>query len=291
MTNYPIDHLVLPTADLAVAAARLSALGFTVAPAGVHPFGTVNCCVYLADGTFLEPLAVGDAAAAALAVRAGNVFVSRDASYRMRQGEEGFSAVVFGTADAAADHERFKQHGISVGEMLEFSRPFVDAAGRSAIAGFRLAFAADRGQQDVFFFTCERVNAPQVDRSRLERHLNGVSGLKNVVISAENPFSFSMLFQYLVNSHEVLTGHSGVEVAARNGTISILEPSEAESRFGIGPACGGLRPCAAVFAVADLIALERLLKRGEISYERRGHRIVVPRAPGQGATIAFEASE
>ena len=56
----PLDHVVLPVADLGVARARLTALGFTVAPDGLHPFGTANCCVYLADGTFLEPLAVGD---------------------------------------------------------------------------------------------------------------------------------------------------------------------------------------------------------------------------------------
>ena len=48
-----LDHLVLPTTSLAVARDRLTTLGFTVAPDGVHPFGTVNCCIYLADGTFL----------------------------------------------------------------------------------------------------------------------------------------------------------------------------------------------------------------------------------------------
>src|SRR5262245_24756250 len=163
MASYLIDHLVLPTAELDVARARLSALGFTGAPVGVHPFGTTNCCDYLARGTFREPRTIGDPAAAALASRAGNVFVSRDSAYRTHHGQEGFSALVLGTADAAADHERFNRHGISAGEMLEFSRPFVDAAGRSDIAGFRLAFAADRGQQDAFFFTCERVNAPQVE--------------------------------------------------------------------------------------------------------------------------------
>ena len=54
-----IDHLVLPTDSLGVARARLSALGFTVAPDAQHPFGTGNCCVYLQDGTYLEPLAPG----------------------------------------------------------------------------------------------------------------------------------------------------------------------------------------------------------------------------------------
>ncbi|TIX38964.1 MAG: VOC family protein, partial [Mesorhizobium sp.] len=57
---HPLDHLVLPTASLDVARARLTLLGFTVAPTGIHPFGTENCCVFLTDGTYLEPLAVAD---------------------------------------------------------------------------------------------------------------------------------------------------------------------------------------------------------------------------------------
>jgi hypothetical protein len=95
----PIDHLVLPTASLEAARARLGALGFTVAPTGVHPFGTINACVYFADGTFLEPLAVGDAALADAAVSAGNVFIARDRLFRLSHGDEGFSALVFGTTD------------------------------------------------------------------------------------------------------------------------------------------------------------------------------------------------
>src|SRR5690348_9960814 len=92
-----LDHLVLPVPSLATARQRLAELGFTVAPEGVHPFGTANCCVYLADGTFLEPLAVADADAQGEAAIRGNVFAARDIAYRFRRGENGFSAVVFGT--------------------------------------------------------------------------------------------------------------------------------------------------------------------------------------------------
>jgi len=48
---HPLDHLVLPTRSLDVARARLSSLGFVVAPTGIHPFGTENGCVLLADVT------------------------------------------------------------------------------------------------------------------------------------------------------------------------------------------------------------------------------------------------
>jgi len=55
-----------------VARARLTSLGFVVAPTGIHPFGTENCCVFLADGTYLEPLAIGNEQAAIDATAAGN---------------------------------------------------------------------------------------------------------------------------------------------------------------------------------------------------------------------------
>jgi hypothetical protein len=57
---HPLDHLVLPTGSLDAVRSRLSSLGFIVAPTGIHPFGTENACVFLADGTYLEPLAVGN---------------------------------------------------------------------------------------------------------------------------------------------------------------------------------------------------------------------------------------
>ncbi|RUU90742.1 VOC family protein, partial [Mesorhizobium sp. M7A.T.Ca.TU.009.01.3.1] len=34
--THPLDHLVLPTHSLDVARARLTALGFVVAPTGIH---------------------------------------------------------------------------------------------------------------------------------------------------------------------------------------------------------------------------------------------------------------
>ena len=102
----PLDHLVLPVADLATARQRLTALGFTVAPDGAHPFGTANCCVYLAGGTFLEPLQVAHPDQASAAIEAGNVFVARDRDHRRRASGDGFSALVFGTRDASADDRR-----------------------------------------------------------------------------------------------------------------------------------------------------------------------------------------
>jgi hypothetical protein len=290
-TPRPIDHLVLPVPTLAAARQRLTKLGFTVAPDGVHPFGTANCCVYLADGTFLEPLAVADERAELDAARSGNVFAARDIAYRYRRGENGFSAVVFGSDDAAADHAAFTAAGFSAGPMLEFSRPFVDSAGRSDKASFRLAFAADLRAPDCFFFTCQRVDVPKVDRAALGRHANGVTRLASVVLAAPEVSSFGA----------VVRGASGAEVDgpdredftlnAGNARIELMSDRQVREQFGM-PSGGdrGLQARAIVFGAADLEATRSYLHSGGVDYAKYRGRVIVPPAPGQGAIFAFEAA-
>jgi hypothetical protein len=287
----PLDHLVLPVADLAVARGRLTALGFNVSPDGVHPFGTANCCVYLADGTFLEPLAVADQEAAEAAAGSGNVFVERDAAFRRRVGEDGFSALVVGTNDAEADHARFAAHGFSAGNMLEFSRPFVDAAGRRDTATFRLAFAADRHAPDVFFFSCQRLNTPVVDRTALQRHGNGATRTCKVLLSAEQPLVHAGVLAEITGRTRPVGGHDQIELAATNAAIVVLTPTGLRRDFGIDAASNrSLRLAGLVLGVADLSLTENLLRTNAIAFEQRNRSLIVRPAPGQGTTFIFEES-
>lgn len=286
--THPLDHLVLPTADLDAARARLTALGFTVAPRGVHPFGTENCCVYIADGTFVEPLAVADAKAAETAVAAGNVFVARDRKYRENLGREGFSAVVFGTSDADADHRRYTEAGISAGVRLDFSRPFVDAAGKSDTASFRLAFASVPEVADTFLFACERVNAPKVDRSALQRHDNGALAIAEVIAISANPSAQLPILAAAADAESAPTPQAS-ELALPNARLSIVTPQDYERRFGL-PAgkATALRFAAVVFSVPNVEKLRTLLAQRGIGHDIGGNRVVVAPAPGQGAAFIFE---
>lgn len=280
----PIDHCVLPTADLAVARQRLVSLGFTVAPNGLHPFGTENCCIYFTDGTFLEPLAVADPARTAIASTRGNVFVARDAAYRYRLGDEGFSALVFGTQDAAADHRAFTRAGISAGRILNFSRPFVDASGRSDAASFKLAFAADLRAPDAFFFTCERVNAPAVDRSALQKHANGVRRIKAIVLEAPEPGDFAAFLQHVVGAAPQETP-AGLRFAAANGDV-VLRRSTRPRRLPRP----GLQLTEIVFGVGSLARIQSVLDRSAIGYTADDGRLAVAPAVGQGAAFVFEVA-
>lgn len=285
--THPLDHLVLPTASLDVARARLVDLGFTVAPRGEHPFGTQNCCVYLADGMFLEPLAIGDAAAAERAVAEGNVFVARDRAWRAVHGEEGFSAVVFGTDDADADHARYVEARISAGGRLDFSRPFVDAAGKSDMVSFRLAFAAGGETSDGFAFACERVNAPELDRAALQTHANGAVAIREVVAVSSGPDA-ATAFLAIAASAPSGALSAGV-LTLPNAKVTTVTPQAFRDRFGAEPGpASDLRFAAVVFQISDREATARLLSANAVEYRIFTHHIVIEAAPGQGAAFVFE---
>lgn len=285
-----LDHLVLPVASLAAARARLGSLGFTVAPDARHPFGTENACVFLADGAYLEPLAVASREECEAAATGGNVFVARDRAFRFRCGQDGLSAVVLNSGDAAADHARFRKAGLSGGEPLEFSRPFRQADGSSAEASFRLAFAADLRAPDFFLFCCERTRERPPLPKELLTHANGVTGLARVVLVEENPSDFQHLLEEALEQREATAHSFGMDLPIGGGTvISVLTPAGFEAWYGLQSGGErGLRGRALVFRVAKLDAVEALLRRNDIEYEHRHHRILVRPAPGQGVVFAFE---
>ncbi len=283
-----VDHLVLPTANLDVARARLEALGFTVAPKGVHPFGTENVCVYLADGSFIEFLAVGDADKVRDAVKAGNVFVTRDQAYRKQFGEEGFSALVLASQDARADHVAFVDADLSAGEMLAFSRPFVDKGGKADTASFLLAFAGI-AQALPFFFACERVNAPKVDRGSLERHANGVVSLAGVTIATQDPARVTEGLATICATGAAQLERGSYRLALSGASIDVMDYGLFARYTGMdAPGLPGLALSAATFRVDDLAAFEGLLKTNQIGCQKQGDRFVVSATAGQGAIFMFE---
>ena len=285
-----LDHLVLPVSGLAVARARYEQLGFTVAADALHPFGTANACVFFSDKTYLEPLAVASIDDCEAAVRAGNAFVARDEAYRTRCGQDGFSAIVLSTDDAVADHARFVEKGLSAGDMLEFSRPMLLPDGSRATGSFRLAFAADLAAPDFFLFTCQRVTPLPADRSALETHANGVTGLSDVVVSAARPHDFLPIFQEAVDAQDVSVHPRGLEIATANGvTISVSDAVGMHDGFNteISASALGLRGRAVVFKVADLHLTEQQFTANAVSFIKKDKRLIVPEAPGQGVIFAF----
>jgi hypothetical protein len=284
-----LDHLVLPVTDLATARARLTRLGFTVAADARHPFGTENACVYFSDRTYLEPLAVADAEGHAVSARSGNQFTARDLAFRFRNGVEGLSGMALGTGDADADHAAFAKAGLSAGEQLRFSRIMKLPDGSEVEPQFTLSFATDLRSPDFHAFTCERANLPPVDRSALELHANGVTGLARVVLSEQEPRAFSDYLQAVTGREPRAIGDRRLAIDIAACLLEVLDPASLKSELGVPRSSErGLRGEAVIFRVGDLSATGRLLSQNGVNHVRSsGSMILVPHEPGQGTLFAF----
>lgn len=288
MPARPLDHLVLPVTDLKTARSRLTQLGFTVAADARHPFGTENACVNFAGGTYLEPLAIGSPSDYDASVRAGNQFTARDHAFRFRNGEEGLSGIALGTIDADADHVAFGAAGLSGGDQLRFSRIMKLPDGGEVEPKFTLSFAADLRSPDFYAFTCQRADLPPIDRSALERHENGATGIVRVVLSEERPEAFADYLQAVTGGRPDGGSDGRLALSIANSALDVLEPAMLKSEFGVPRSSErGLRGEAVVFAVADLAGMERLLTANAVKHVRTAGMILVPREPGQGTLFAF----
>lgn len=286
----PLDHFVFQVSGLDTARTRLSALGFQVAANGYHPFGTANCCIFFPDGTFLEPLDVADEAMARAAAGSGNVFTRHALSFREEIGAEGFSAFVFATRDAKADHAAFAEAGLSAGEYLDFARDFVAADGSRGRAAFRLAFALAAGAPNCLFFSCERVAVPEVDRTALYQHQNGVTAIAGAVMVAPDPSALrdglTPLGWLAVDDEDGAVRFSGPSFA-----LSVVTPRAFADLTGLPePKHSGPSFRAAIFACRDEQLLMQQLLQAGIDFNFTPDGVIVPPADGQGTTFIFRAA-
>ena len=286
-----IDHLVLPVKEIDDARSRYEALGFTVAPTALHPFGTENCCIFLADGTFLEPLAIAHRETCETEAIEGNTFVRNDQAYRFRVGEEGFSHLVLKTQDAKMDHILYTKTGMSGGRKVRFSRKFETPDGKNGKVSFKLAFASDQRSPDTGFFVCEVVTPSKADRSVLQRHDNGAVRLKEVIAIEINPSDFQYFWQVFLNQRHMDADSFGMSFGTSNTRVSVLTPEGAKAFYGIevDHTERGMRFQAFILAVRDLPMLKLRFESQDIAFHTRGDSLIVPPARGQGATIIFEA--
>ena len=283
-----LDHFVLPVEDLAVARRRYESLGFTVAPDAQHPFGTCNCCVFLEDGTFLEPLAVCDADGYRAALGDGNGFVGNDARFRAAVGDTGFSQIVLQTVDALADDETFLDEGISGGPVLDFGRKFARPDGSTGEVAFRLAFASpDDDACSAGFFACQVVKSVPGGRGALTQHRNGALVTVGVIATASDPMEMDDFLQTFLQTES----EAGVEVfyPLENSVVRVLTPDIYEEVLGIAaPDAEAFRLAALIVGVDQLDDVRACVTGNAVAHVERPGWLIVPPAPGQGLAIIFQ---
>jgi len=284
----PIDHLVLPVDSLAAARSQYERLGFQVQADRLHPFGTANCCIMFANGTYLEPLAVGDREAVESAIVEHNLFVRRQDAYRFRHGE-GFAMLALKTSDASADHRKFSELGYS-GEMFAFERTATSPDGSEANVGVRLAYAEEHRSPDSLLFACEHLSADTLWTAENTAHANGSLGVSAVFMSESNPADFQYYLEALTGQRDIRASSSGIEADTGAGIVSIFTPYALRAMLGTDAehSVRGLRLRGFSVAVSDLDGLCGCLDGNQVDFRQHGSQIIVDAAPGQGAFIIFE---
>lgn len=284
-----IDHLVLPVRDLDLARARYEALGFCVAPDAQHPFGTENACVFLRDGTYLEPLGIADRTLAEIESRKGNPFLRRDQAYRFRVDEEGLSMVAMRSENAATDLTFYSDGGFAFGELFRFSR-VAETPGGPVEIGVKLAFAADDRAPDAAFFACQRMNMDALWDAERTSHKNGVIGISAVLMSEENPTDFQYLLQSATRMRDFASSSNGLSFHMDGADLFCFTPNAMQQLFAIptSRAERGVRFEGVVFNCSAVRELRsQLVAAGIECFDHLG-RLIVPAAPGQGVPFIFE---
>jgi hypothetical protein len=284
-----IDHLVLPVTTLNLARARLTGLGFTVAPDAQHPFGTGNCCVFFQNRTYLEPITILDRLAADLAAAEGTFFVRRIKRYTERQGD-GFAMLAFRSDSAERDLAAFEQAGLAAGPVFRFTRNAVLPDGCEREIGVALAYADHPAAPDATFFACQHLAPEALFEPAYLKHRNGAVGVTGVTAVAEEPEMFRSLLRAASGEEPRTTPGGGIETANGDCSVVVVPPTGFLDRYGIEapqPRRGFLLAGFDI-RVSDLEAAAG--HAGPAAF-RHGARLVVPPAPGLSAVLVFTPAE
>ncbi len=283
-----IDHLVLPVTTLGLARARLTGLGFTVAPDARHPFGTGNCCVFFENRSYFEPLTIQDRDAADAAAAEGLYFVKQLKRFTERHGE-GFAMLALTSGDAEAARQRFDDASLSAGDTFRFSRMATLPDGSDRDIGVALAFARMPEAPDATIFACQHVAPDALFQAQYMDHANTATGIGAVVAVAENPDHFRHLLAVISGDTDIRASPDGIDAAIGRQSVAFVTPAAFRGRYGVEPPDPrrGL-----IFAGIDIVAadLDRVHEHAGAMATRHEGRIVVPSAPGLGAAMAFAES-
>ncbi len=238
----------------------------------------------------IETLSIENHIRYAEAIEAGNTFVKNDAAFRAAQGDEGFSHVVATSNDADMDHDGFLERGVSGGDIVSFSRQFEQPDGRVETIAAKLAFATHAKAGSGFYFTCEDIVAPAIDRSSLIDHENGALGAKRVISCSREPLTYVDFLRWLFESNEIRVSDRTVDCLVPNGCASIVTPEVLAQDFGIKHSRTGadLLHRGLVFGVSDLQETEALFTQNQIHFERRNERLVTQIGREPGPFFVFE---
>lgn len=234
-----IDHLVWAVPNLDDAAESLAAAGFTLTPRAQHPpgMGTANRLVQLANKSFLELLEVDRPAAIDKHDPTGTppIFGFGRYTQSFLANGAGLSQLVIASDNNIHDADRFAQAGFGGFSPLDFGRTATQPDGSHREVAFSLAFAWTSSLPWLGCFACQNRFPENFWKPEFQRHENGASGIKGVVVSAPD-CGAAADFLAKVGGSVVQPMRDGMLIELANDQrIEVLSPDEFARRVPQAP--------------------------------------------------------
>jgi hypothetical protein len=227
-----INHLVLAADDLAKARDLYGRLGFTLCPAGQHPFGTGNTVIQM-KGTYLELLAVTRPEYVVEPTTGEFSFSAFNRDYLKRH--EGFSMLVLDSEDAKADRQNWQRAGITTYKPFDFSRPGVLPDGEEVMLAFAMAYTSHEKAPWLGLFTCQHFRPDYYEQDEYLHHANGAHHLHDVWVTGDGALDLEHWFTTVSGSGRITREDGRIAIATNFGTIVLAEPDVFRSSFGCAP--------------------------------------------------------
>lgn len=254
-TSASLDHVVVNARDqLAAAARRYEALGFTLTAPSRHTLGSMNRLALFPDH-YVELLGIDPDAAKPRA--------------ELLSSPAGLNAIVFATEDAAALQRALRTRGVPMGEPMEFSRPILGAGE----ARFRTVHVAAAAVPYGRLYFCEHLTRDLVWAAASHEHGNGAVAVARIAIDVQDPGAAAALYRQLFGA---------AAVREENGFVVTLGAVRIELRKAALD-----RIAALAFATRSLAKTRRALAAQE--FRDAGDRLVSRETESDGLIELVEA--
>jgi len=284
-----IDHLVIPSRDLAAQADLYRRLGFQVGRRNRHPFGTENHVIQL-HGAYLEPIGLGEGFSAP--AEAPSEFSFARFVARFLERHEGLAMIALRSSNAEKDRRDFEAKGIGGFKPFAFSRQTLTPNGATAEVKFSLAFAkAPPALGDFSIFACQHHRPDLFWSEAAQRHPNGALKIAGLGFGVERPKEAAEFLARAFDAAEVEAIPEGLGMSIEGARVLVGTPEGVARAYALPEPLEGAPPLAlAAFHVADLAHCRETFRENGVHFAEAGSRLIVAEREAMGAWLAFEAT-
>ena len=285
-----LDHIVHAVRDLDAAGEFYARAGFTVGARNRHPWGTHNRIIQF-KRCFIEILEVAEPEK--IVAHGAGSFSFGAFNRDFIGAREGLSMLILNSADAALDARAFDAAGIGGFKVFDFAREGKKPDGTAVKLAFSLVFARDPASPDLGFAVCQHHFPQNFWDPAFQRHANGTRTMSGAALVADNPTDHHVFLKAFAGVQDLHSSSIGVKARTGNGDIEIMERVAFFDQFGVSPDVKGegMTLDAMRFEVADIAAVEAVLRQAGIASQRHVGRLVIPPDAAHGATLIFETAK